>query len=311
MKYVRNEWMKLWAKKSSWVMLTIMLLLVVGPAAIMKYYDEPVNDNWKQTIQQENAEYQNMLQDETLTEADKVYFQELLLMNEYRMEQDIPPQMATTIDSFMNFELSISRMFITIFAVVVAAGIVSSEFSTGTIKMLLTRPVARWKILLSKLVTTIFYGLFIYGVTLAFSALVGVILWGTTASTPLEVVDGVVKEVNVWGNYFEMLALSFSDFFMSIFLAFMIGSVFSSSSLAVGLTLFISFMGATVVMLLSKYEIAKYIWITHTDLTQYATGSSPIIEGLTLSFSLTMNVIYAVLFLVITFTFFMKRDVTA
>ncbi|MFF5995323.1 ABC transporter permease [Lysinibacillus sp. KU-BSD001] len=311
MKYVKNEWMKLWAKKSSWVMLIIMLLLVVGPAAMMKYYDEPVNDNWKETLQQENAEYQNMLQDETLTAQDKVYFQELLLMNEYRMEQNIPPQMATTIDSFMNFELSLSRMFITIFAVVVAAGIVSSEFSTGTIKMLLTRPVARWKILLSKLVTTIFYGLFIYGVTLAFSALVGVILWGTTASTPLEVVDGVVKEVNVWGNYFEMLALSFSDFFMSIFLAFMIGSVFSSSSLAVGLTLFISFMGATVVMLLSKYEIAKYIWITHTDLTQYATGSSPIIEGLTLSFSLTMNVIYAVLFLVITFTFFMKRDVTA
>ena len=44
-------------------------------------------------------------------------------------------------------------------------------------------------------------------------------------------------------------------------------------------------------MLLSKYEIAKYIWITHTDLTQYATGSYPMIEGLTLSFSLTMNVI--------------------
>lgn len=311
MKYVRNEWMKLWAKKSSWVMLIIMLVLVAGPAALMKYYDEPVNENWQETLQQENIEYQNMLQDEATLEEDKAYFQELILMNEYRLTNDIPPPTSTTIDSFMDFELDLLSMFATLFTVVVAAGIVSSEFSTGTIKMLLTRPVARWKILLSKLVTTIFYGLFIYVVTIAFSALVGVVLWGTTTSAQLELIDGVVKEVGVWGSYFEALVLSFSDFFMSIFLAFMIGSVFSSSSLAVGLTLFISFMGATVVMLLSRYEIAKYIWITHTDLTQYATGSSPMIEGLTLPFSLTMNVIYAVLFLVVTFTFFMKRDVTA
>ena len=288
-----------------------MLVLVVGPAAIMKYYDEPVNENWQETLQQENIEYQNALQDETTLAEDKAYLQELIVMNEYRIANDIPPEMSMTIHSFMDFELDLLSMFATLFAVVVAAGIVSSEFSTGTIKMLLTRPVARWKILLSKLVTTIFYGLFIYVVTIAFSALVGAILWGTTTSAQLELIDGVVKEVDVWGSYFEMLVLSFSDFFMSIFLAFMIGSVFSSSSLAVGLTLFISFMGATVVMLLSKYEIAKYIWITHTDLTQYATGSSPMIEGLTLPFSLTMNVIYAVLFLVVTFTFFMKRDVTA
>lgn len=311
MKYVKNEWMKLWAKKSSWVMLIIMLILVVGPAAMMKYYDEPVNNEWKEMLQQENIEYQNMLQDETILSEDKAYFQESIIMNEYRITNDVPPQMSTTIDSFMNFILNLSGMFATLFAVVVAAGIVSSGFSTGTIKMLLTRPVARWKILLSKLVTTIFYGLFMYVIAIVASAIIGIILWGATVSTPLEMIDGVVKEVNVWESYFELLTLSFSDFFMSIFLAFMIGSVFNSSSLAVGLTLFISFMGALVVGLLSKYEIAKYIWITHTDLTQYATGSSPMIEGLTLPFSLTMNVIYAVLFLVVTFTFFMKRDVTA
>lgn len=137
-----------------------MLVLVAGPAALTKYYDEPVNENWQETLQQENIEYQNMLQDETLIAEEQAYYQELILLNEYRLTNDIPPQTTTTIDSFMDFILDLSRMFVTIFTVVVAAGIVSSEFSTGTIKMLLTRPVARWKILLSKLVTTIFYGLF-------------------------------------------------------------------------------------------------------------------------------------------------------
>ena len=143
MKYVRNEWMKLWAKKSSWVMLIIMLVLVAGPAAMMKYYDEPVNENWQEMLQQENVEYQNTLQDEATLAEDKAYFQELIAMNEYRLTNDIPPQTSTTIDSFMDFELDLLSMFATLFAVVVAAGIVSSEFSTGTIKMLLTRPVAR------------------------------------------------------------------------------------------------------------------------------------------------------------------------
>ena len=45
--------------------------------------------------------------------------------------------------------------------VIVAAGIVASEFSQGTIKMLLTRPVKRWKILLSKFLTVNLFGMFL------------------------------------------------------------------------------------------------------------------------------------------------------
>ena len=43
--------------------------------------------------------------------------------------------------------------------VIVAAGIVASEFTQGTIKMLLSRPVKRWKILTSKYVTVILFGI--------------------------------------------------------------------------------------------------------------------------------------------------------
>ncbi|UZN01022.1 ABC transporter permease [Lysinibacillus sp. MHQ-1] len=49
---------------------------------------------------------------------------------------------------------------VTLFTVITAASIVSSEFSTGTIKMLLTRPMSRAKVLTSKLLTTFLFGLF-------------------------------------------------------------------------------------------------------------------------------------------------------
>ena len=44
---------------------------------------------------------------------------------------------------------------VVLLTVIVAAGIVASEFSQGTIKMLLSRPVKRWKILTSKYLTVI------------------------------------------------------------------------------------------------------------------------------------------------------------
>ena len=43
------------------------------------------------------------------------------------------------------------------FVMIVAIDIVSGERSDGTMKMLLTRPIRRWKILLSKYVTMLFF----------------------------------------------------------------------------------------------------------------------------------------------------------
>lgn len=97
---------------------------------------------------------------------------------------------------------------------------------------------------------------------------------------------------------------------MSTLFAFFIGSVFRSSSLAIGLTMFLSFMGQMIVSLLSNYEIVKYIWITHTNLNQHVTGNL-LVEDITMRFSLAVLAIYAVLFTVMSYLSFMKRDVTA
>lgn len=87
--------------------------------------------------------------------------------------------------------------------------------------------------------------------------------------------------------------------------------MFRSSSLAIGLTMFLSFTGGMIVMFLSRYDIVKYIWLTHSDLTQYENGGGSMIADVTMPFSLTVLAIYAVIFLIISYTSFMKRDVTA
>lgn len=119
-----------------------------------------------------------------------------------------------------------------------------------------------------------------------------------------------VVTASIWGKGLYLLLLSFANVFIIATFSFMIGSVFRSSSLAIGLSLFIYFMGSTVVVLLSKYEFVKYIVFTHMDLTMYETGYQ-IVEGITLPFSLAVLAVYLVLFLVISYSTFTRRDVAA
>jgi ABC-2 type transport system permease protein len=51
--------------------------------------------------------------------------------------------------------------FVNTFVIIVAANIIANEYSSGTIKFLLIRPVSRSKILRSKLLTVLIFGLFL------------------------------------------------------------------------------------------------------------------------------------------------------
>jgi ABC-2 type transport system permease protein len=312
LKLIQNEWMKLWHKKGTWAMVAMLILVILVPAGITKYYEvkSPTEGSWQDIEQEAIQSYKERLAGEDLTEEDKAYFQEQMAISEYRLANDAPSQKDSSLVSFMSFTSGMLTL-VTLFTVITAASIVSSEFSTGTIKMLLTRPMSRAKVLTSKLLTTFLFGLLLYVVNVVVSALVGLVLFGMGTGVELEIVNEQVVEKGVWGDLAYHYLLSGGDFVMSTLFAFLIGSVFRSSSLAIGLTMFLSFTGGMIVMFLSRYDIVKYIWLTHSDLTQYEHGGGSIIADVTMPFSLTVLAIYALVFLVISYSTFMKRDVTA
>ncbi|MGK4116539.1 ABC transporter permease [Lysinibacillus capsici] len=312
LKLIQNEWMKLWHKKGTWAMVAMLILVILVPAGITKYYEvkSPTEGSWQDIEQDAIQSYKETLAGEDLTEEDKAYFQEQMAISEYRLANDAPSQKDSSLASFMSFTSGMLTL-VTLFTVITAASIVSSEFSTGTIKMLLTRPMSRAKVLTSKLLTTFLFGLLLYMVNVVVSALIGLVLFGMGTGVELEMVNGQVVEKAVWSDLAYHYLLSGGDFVMSTLFAFLIGSVFRSSSLAIGLTMFLSFTGGMIVMFLSRYDIVKYIWLTHSDLTQYEHGGGSMIADVTLPFSLTVLAIYAVVFLVISYSTFMKRDVTA
>lgn len=311
LKLIQNEWMKLWHKKGTWAMVALLILFIIGPGIMMKYYETKTTEDktWQESEQQSINNYKEIMNDDNIAAEDKKHYEEQIAISEYRLANDVPSQEDGNVASFMSFTGSMLTL-VTLFTIIVAASIVSSEFATGTIKMLLTRPVSRAKILTSKLLTTFIFGLFLFVVNVVVSALVGLILFGGATGVELEIVNGQVVEKAIWNDLAYHYLLSGGDFIMSMLFAFLVGSVFRSSSLAIGLTMFLSFTGGMIVMFLSKYKIVKYVWLTHSDLTQYERNSS-ILDGITMPFSLTILAIYAVLFLMISYISFMKRDVTA
>lgn len=310
MKLLQNEWMKLWSKKSSFVMLLLVVALAIAPAFLIKSLEPEEDTNWKAEVRDQIQTYEEILQQDELDESSQQYYEAELAVAQYHLDQNIAPT-GTTFASYMQSELELFSIFLTLFAVIVAAGIVSNEFSTGTIKMLLTRPVKRWKILLSKLMTTILFWLSLYALGMIVAAITGALLFGVNSPPTFEFINGQIEEFNAFTYAAKFFMLSLSNFFMSILLAFMIGAVFTSSSLAIGFTLFLSLMSKTIVMLLSEYAFVRYLWITHIDLTQYMPGYETLLPNMTFTGSIIINSIYACAFVVITFIVFLRRDVTA
>ncbi|CAM3190119.1 ABC transporter permease [Filibacter tadaridae] len=309
---IQNEWMKLWSKKGTWLMTGLLILAVIGMMGLAKWIDTMESggsQDWKTNVKQELTYTNESLEGPNLPADMRENFEEDKKVLEYRLEHSIAPLEGSSREKMIMNSSTIGS-FVVLLTVIVAAGIVAVEFSQGTIKMLLSRPIKRWKILTSKFVTVNLFGIMLMLLGFAISILAAYLLFPSSGGKELVWNGSEVVTVSVWGKGLYMLLLSFGNVFVTSTFAFMVGSVFRSNGLAIGLSLFIYFTGSTVVMLLSKYEIAKYIVFTHMDLTQYATGYQ-LIEGITMPFSLAVLAVYIIIFLVISYIVFGKRDVTA
>lgn len=189
-----------------------------------------------------------------------------------------------------------------LFSVIVAGDIVASEFTWGTIKLLLIRPATRSKILAAKYVSVVLFLVTMLLFLLIISYFVGLIFFG---------LSGAVSDREAFPNILQAYGIKFIDLLMYVTLAFMISAAFRSSSLAIGLSICLMFTANTIVLVLSqfKYTWVKYILFANTDLSPYLLGGNPPIAGMTLGFSVTMIVLYWIVFYVVSWLLFTKRDV--
>ncbi|WP_226676369.1 ABC transporter permease [Rossellomorea aquimaris] len=191
-------------------------------------------------------------------------------------------------------------LIIQLFSLIIAGDIVSSEFSSGTIKLLLIRPIHRVKILLSKYITVLVIATVLTASHFLFSAVLGS-LWFYDSFFDLNENFFIVAWAYVL-RFIEMLVVCSFAFTFSV--------VTRSSSFAIGSTIFLTFSGSTLLVLMNErgLEWGRYLLFANTDLQQYFFGTPPF-EGMTFWFSVGVIGVYLVGFGGLCWWSFGRRDV--
>jgi len=305
--------MKLFLQKSTWIMLIALVLLAFFGVFLTrpdgdeaKYTDA----NWRATLEKENKKIQKEIKDID-SKANDQYIQYMMQnyeVNDYYLKNDIKPLNYGAWQYVLDGKDFLS--FLSLLTIIVAAGIVANEYRWGSIKLLLIRPITRTKILLSKYISVLLFALIGLVLFMIVAWIAGAIFAG---------VDGLNPKVAVYSNgkvvYDSIIATVFEDYgfklvnlVMMATFAFAISTLFRNSALAIGISIFLMMAGSTIIAFLMDKSWAKYILFANTDLTQYTTGV-PIFKGTTLGFSVTVLLVYYVIFTVVSWISFTKRDV--
>ena len=309
---IRNELMKLFQRKSSWIYPIILVIaVIVGGIIYNKVSGEP-DPNWQAGMKAEIAELQQNAK--TAQDEEKQFITDEIEQKQKYLDENVNPNSVSNWHFMNNVVFGVTTL-VTLLAVIVCSASVSSEFADGTIKQLLIRPHQRWAILMSKYLSLIIYSLILVTTLITAGYLVGTIIFGNgdfTAKIFEMAIDGQ-KVAEVGPQFFLKIAYYLPSLLVITAIAFMLSTLFKSQALAVGIGIFVLFVSSTlgglIVLLAEKYEWAKYLIFPHLDLTIYALQDK-ILGDITLPISLVILAVYYAIFMILTFVFFQKRDIS-
>ncbi len=206
-------------------------------------------------------------------------------------------------------------IFLIVVVVMIAGTIVSEEFNKGTIKLLLVKPYTRNKILLAKAVTTLFMILFVIVTTMIMQLLIGGVIFGFDSLTEPVVAynfhTNTMEEMNIFANLGMQTLEQLPMIILLTTLAFAISTIFSNSTLAITISL-LGYMAANIINQLAmayNLQFMKYFVTMNWDLSMYANGALPYMEGMNITMSIIICIIYFLIMMIPTFIVFKKRNI--
>ncbi|AZV43525.1 ABC transporter permease [Peribacillus asahii] len=273
---IQNEMMKLLAKKRLLIIGVIVAVLVVlFTYAQYKQAEEQREklgtDDWRTAVQQQIIDIQNRLSSSRMLDEWREQLQVTVKQQQYYLDHNINPSEPGAATFTRMFIENASSLFIPLLVMIVASDLVSSESSQGTIKLLLTRPVPRWKILMSKYITLLLSISIIVAMTgvLAY-ALSGVVFgyhgWNAPIITGFTVEAGNIDTSGVrLISQWQLLLMDFGlVWYIAVVvgtLAFMLSVLIRSTPAGMGIMLAALISGAILNNMVSSWESAKYfLW---------------------------------------------------
>lgn len=172
------------------------------------YYSVPMSESKFLSLYNSDADY---TYEKYVKEAEKkrAAAEGGLAMAEYAVINNIPPEKCESYSKYLLYlSIDTCASVARIFMIVLAAGILTSEFSSGTIKLLLVRPKKRWKILASKMLALLtIHVLLVIAGTLCSTLICTVFGAGDIFTPDLAYRGGSVKEIPAIFGYLAESAL--------------------------------------------------------------------------------------------------------
>ncbi|MEF2966575.1 ABC transporter permease [Paenibacillus sp. M1] len=306
---IRNENMKIYKRKRTWVLIAIALVYVLLQIVNLKTAGSgTTSDDWRTQLEQENMQFREEAAEPDALKIEIKQAEKNILLNQYYLDQNTQPS-----NNAWNFAVSQVRNIIfavSLISVIIAGEIVAAEFVSGTIKFLLTRSASRTKIYISKYITTILFGLMLSAVGVLASILLGGLIFGFDglADSYFYVKDHAVGEVPMLQALLAGYLLNIPFLLIAITLAFMISAAFRSTTFSIVISLLVSLAGFVIAIAMDGWAWTKYFIFSHTDLTPFIYGN-PSIDGVTLGFSLAFILLHLAIMHLISYPLFVKRDV--
>lgn len=238
--------------------------------------------------------------------------------NKYVIEKDIDIYSKSNLRAMLLklfSDYSEYDLFIVIMVVLIAGAIVSEEFNKGTIKLLLVRPYKRSKILLAKFITVLITIFATMIIVCALQFIVGGIFFGfDSLNIPAIEYDygsGQIIEMSIFKNLIMRALGKLPIYILLGTLAFSLSTLFTNTAVAISITL-LGYMGSDIINELGyafKLKWLKFFVTPNWDFTQFYFGKLPQMEGITVSFSAAICLVYFIIMLTYSFLIFKNRNI--
>lgn len=317
---IENETLKILRRRRFAIVLGILLAIMSAVAWGYHRQLRNRNPNWRADVQEQIVRMENRLRrgrvEETWAKSMRAEIRRL----QFYLDHDMNPFQPTAPQVTRNFaNVAGALLLLPLLVVVLGGDIVSAENAEGTDKLLLTRPVRRWKILASKLVTLWMFstltllmgGVISYAVAAPLLPAGG---WNAPTFAGYQFTGDsfnvdAVRQLPLWHDALIAYGLEWYTLLCVAAISLMLSVLFKSTPGSIG-TMIASIIGGTILTRMTPdWTAGKYLFVSALQLSDYYSGQAPPYEGMSMAFCIGLLAVWAAGALIVAFTIFVRRDV--
>ena len=284
-------------------------------------------EEYNQTPSSDYASYQEYVTYNTKLKNDAIKNREILLYStEHEIEHDIsysPLDGVTENIRYMNTKIKVNQVFhlsvvVIIIVAILNSGIISREHSKGTIKNIITTPVQRWKILLSKFIYLLLDTYLIWLLGLVIISLLAGIQYGFNdlLDPKLVYVGGQVKEVNYYLYILKDIFLASIPIICFLSILFFLSAVTLNTSLTVGIISSLSVVSffLWIMMITNSFPNIVYTPFWYLDCGYILSNAEIYVDSLknvsyNLGTGIISSLVISIILYILTNIVYIKRDI--